>query len=112
MKQATEKWGAVGVALILMAGCDRAPNLPRATHHVEIKAMRFEPTVIHVAVGDTVRWSNMDLVPHTVTSQAGGFDSGNLPSDSSWALVVEQGRVLNYACRYHPGMKGSLVAGP
>ena len=78
---------ALGAALILIAGCESAPA-PAVAHHVAIRAMRFEPAVLHVAVGDTVRWTNLDLVPHTVTSQAGAFDSGNLPPDSSWAVVV------------------------
>jgi len=72
--------------------------------------MRFEPAVLYVAVGDTVRWTNSDLVPHTVTSQAGVLDSGNLPPDSSWAVVVAGRGVLEYSCLYHTGMKGSIVA--
>jgi plastocyanin len=72
--------------------------------------MRFDPPVIHVAVGDTVRWTNRDLVPHTATSAAGRFDSGDLHPDSLWSVVVERGGALDYVCLYHPGMKGSIVA--
>ena len=73
--------------------------------------MRFEPAVIRVAVGDTVRWTNLDLVPHTATSPQGVFDSGDLPPDSSWVMVVTRDGTLGYACQYHPGMKGSIVTG-
>jgi plastocyanin len=96
----------------MVLGCDTAPNLGQATHQVAIKAMRFEPAVVHVAVGDTVRWTNLDLVPHTATSQAGVFDSGNLPPDSLWAVVVAQAGVFDYSCLYHTGMKGSIVVDP
>ena len=98
--------------MALISGCDTPPNLGRATHQVAIKAMRFEPGVVHVAVGDTVRWTNSDLVPHTATSQEGAFDSGNLPPDSLWAVVVARPGVFAYSCLYHTGMKGSIVADP
>ncbi len=103
---------AIGVTLVLISSCETAPNLARVTHQVAIRAMRFEPAVIHVAVGDTVRWTNLDLVPHTATSQEGAFDSGSLPPDSLWAVVVARGGVVDYSCLYHTGMKGSIVAGP
>ena len=103
---------AIPVALFLISGCETGPSLARATHRVAIRAMRYEPAVIHVALGDTVRWTNLDLVPHTVTSRAHAIDSGNLPPDSSWALILGQDGVLDYSCLYHPGMKGSVVAAP
>ena len=102
----------VAVALFLISGCETGPSPARVTHRVAIRAMRYEPAIIHVALGDTVRWTNLDLVPHTVTSPALAFDSGNLPPDSSWALVLGRDGVLDYSCQYHPGMKGSVVAAP
>jgi len=111
-RRASLAGAALGVALILFSGCESARTPAPGAHHVEIRAMRFEPAVLHVAVGDTVRWTNSDLVPHTVTSQASVLDSGNLPPDSSWAAVIARGGVLDYSCRYHPGMKASIVAGP
>ena len=101
---------AIGVALLLAFGCEAAQGPGRATHQVAITAMRFEPALIHVSVGDTVRWTNRDLVPHTATSAEGTFDSGDLPPDSLWGVVVERSGVLDYSCQYHPGMKGSIVA--
>jgi plastocyanin len=101
---------ALGVALILISGCGTGPGRAGATHRVVIRAMRFEPAVLHAAPGDTVRWTNLDLVPHTVTSLSLACDSGNLPPDSSWAVVLGHSGVMDYSCLYHPGMKGSVVA--
>lgn len=101
---------AIAAALFLVSGCATGSSRTPATHRVAIRAMRYEPAVIQVAPGDTVRWTNLDLVPHTITARADGFDSGNLPPDSSWALVLGQDGVLDYSCLYHPGMKGSIVA--
>ncbi len=45
------------------------------THAVTMENMRFQPESLTVASGDSVVWVNKDLVPHTATSKAGGFDS-------------------------------------
>lgn len=100
---------ALTAAPWLFSGCQPAARQSHASHRVEIKALRFVPDTVHVAVGDTVRWANLDLVPHTVTSAAGAFDSGDLPPDSSWTMVVRGSGALDYACRYHPTMKGRVV---
>jgi plastocyanin len=102
---------AMASTLIMICGCDNnTPRLSRVMHRIAIRAMRFEPAVVHVTVGDTVQWTNLDLVPHTATSGEGAFDSGNLLPDSFWALVVRRDGVLDYSCLYHTGMKGSIVA--
>ena len=38
----------------------------------------FAHVSLTVAVGDTVRWTNVDEVPHTATSSDGDWDSGTL----------------------------------
>jgi plastocyanin len=103
-------WAFVAVGAMLFLGTGCGASRARVTHRVEIVAMRFEPAVLHVAVGDTVHWTNEDLVPHTATRE-GTFDSGDLPPGSFWTLVVAHDGVLDYSCRYHPVMKGSIVAG-
>jgi plastocyanin len=95
---------------ILIGGCALVGRRAPVTHVIEIRAMRFEPAELRAAVGDTVRWRNADFVPHTVTAGDGAFDSGNLPADSSWALVIERDGTFDYSCLYHPTMAGQLVA--
>lgn len=97
------------VALFLASGCGAGRRPARANHRVAIKAMRYDPAVLRVALGDTVRWTNFDLVPHTVTSRTQVFDSGSLAPDSSWVLVIESNRDAGYTCQFHPTMSGSLV---
>jgi plastocyanin len=74
--------------------------------------MRFEPALLHAAIGDTVRWTNLDLVPHTATSTKGVFNSGVLPPDSSWVTVVASTGVQEYGCLNHPEMRARIVVGP
>ena len=67
---------AAVVGLIVCAIGLAAGERPESkTHTVTIEGMRFQPERLTVARGDTVVWVNKDLVPHTATSEAGGFDS-------------------------------------
>ena len=71
--------------------------------------MKFLPERLEVAVGDTVTWTNRDLVPHTVTAARAGVESGNIAPGASWRFVVRRRGDIDYVCRYHPSMKGAVV---
>ena len=72
----------------------------------------MHPESLTVAVGDTVRWVNHDVVPHSATAgpdSARIFDSGSIPAGGEWSRVVPAGRT-DYFCIFHPTMRGVLVA--
>jgi plastocyanin len=78
------------------------------THTVTIEGMRFQPESLTVAPGDTIIWVNKDLVPHTATSEAGRFDSRDIPAAKSWRHTVREKGDFAYICTFHPTMKGTL----
>ena len=78
------------------------------THTVTIEGMRFRPEVLAVAPGDTIVWVNQDLVPHTATSKAGGFDSKDIQADKSWRYTIQTTGEFAYICTFHPTMKAML----
>jgi plastocyanin len=79
------------------------------THTVTMEDMRFQPALLVVAPGDTVVWINKDLVPHTATSQVGGFDSNVILTSESWRYIVQKKKGdFAYICTFHPAMKGTL----
>jgi len=78
------------------------------SHTVTIDASRFQPEVLTVKAGDTVVWVNNDIVAHTATSQAGGFDSGIIVPGKSWKYKLKQTGEFAYTCTYHPTMKATL----
>jgi plastocyanin len=78
------------------------------THTVTMENMRFQPERLTVALGDTVVWVNKDLVPHTATSKAGGFDSAAIQADKSWRLTVRKEGDFPYVCTFHPTMTAML----
>jgi plastocyanin len=85
-----------------------AANAAPRVHTVLIEGMRFQPEGLTVAAGDTVVWLNRDMVPHTATSPAGRFDSGELAPGKSWTYTVRATGEFTYICTYHPLMKAIL----
>jgi plastocyanin len=98
------------VALVFaVAACgSRSEPSPR-TLQVEIRGMQFVPASLRVHRGDTIVFSNHDLVPHTATA-SGWFDSGALSPGQSWTYVVTEAVDYDYVCSMHPMMKGQLLA--
>ena len=101
----------LALAALALAGCGGEPAAPRA-HAVEIRDFAFVPADLEVAPGDTVVWTNRDVVPHTATAADGAWDSGEIAANASWRLVVpDGGAAAEYRCAYHPTMTGALAAG-
>jgi plastocyanin len=89
-------------------------TMPRAAALVEvdIEGNAFSPATVTVQVGDTVRWTNNDGVPHTSTSTGNGddeWDSGNLSNGESYERVFETPGEFDYTCTVHPMMTGTVT---
>ena len=91
------------------------------THIVRAYDMTFEPEVIEVRVGDTIRWEYVSGTPHTVTSGEpctwdGGFYAGLSVIDPVFELVVpvDAAEEIPYFCAPHcvNGMVGLIVVTP
>jgi plastocyanin len=74
----------------------------------------FFPNTITVVLGvnNTVVWTNMDNSPHTVTSNGGSFDSGNMAPGQAYTYTFTTAGTYAYHCTYHPWMVGSVVVKP
>jgi plastocyanin len=79
------------------------------THTVTIEGMKFVPERLEVAAGDTVVWTNKDIVPHTVTASEARVESGELATNKRFRFVARKKGEMPYICRLHPVMKGLLV---
>lgn len=77
-------------------------------YNVDIKEMQFQPAEITLQKGDTVVWTNHDIVTHDVTEETGRlWTSGPLAPGQSWSLVVTES--ADYYCSIHVVMKGKLI---
>ena len=77
-------------------------------HVIEIRKLEFNPPALEVEPGDTIIWINHDLVPHTVTADDKSWDSPTLETGDEWLMVVRDGMLESYFCRFHPSMKAEL----
>src|SRR5690606_26186130 len=100
-----------GIALLLGAllGMPEAAHAAPTTHTIVIEGMRFSPDTLEVHVGDTVRWLNKDIVPHSATATNRSFESPELATGASWQFKAEQKGSHAYFCTLHPPMKATLV---
>jgi plastocyanin len=77
------------------------------TMEVMVEKLTFKPAEITVAVGDTIKWVNNDVMAHTATVN-GGMDV-TIPPHQSASIVVTMAGTTDYYCRFHPNMRGRIV---
>jgi plastocyanin len=94
----------VGAALVLSPDSTAAGK----AQQVAMEGIKFVPERLEVAVGDTITWTNGDLVPHTVTSGT-AIESGTIDPNEHWRYVARKKGEIDYICRFHPGMRGKLI---
>jgi plastocyanin len=77
---------------------------------VRMAASQFQPAMVTVARGETVRWPNTDPIAHTVTATSGArFDSGAVEAGGAFGWAAERAGRVSYVCAFHPGMTGSIT---
>ncbi|MCH9809526.1 MAG: hypothetical protein K0U74_17535 [Alphaproteobacteria bacterium] len=68
---------------------------------------------LKVPKGTSVEWKNLDPVPHAVETARDAsyyFNAGALlPGDVSSPILFEELGSVDYYCRYHPHMKGTVT---
>ena len=97
-----------GIAVLAIISCGSKDSGPKE-HAVAIRAMQFDPAQVDVRVGDTIVWTNEDIVPHTATA-TGTFDSQQLSSKQQWRYTVDTAGDIAYTCTFHPTMHGMIRA--
>ena len=83
-----------------------APAPKPATHTVIVEAVRFQPDVLTMRLGDSVVWRNKDPFPHTATADS--FDSKDIQAGQSWTYTARARGEFPYICSLPPTMKATL----
>jgi plastocyanin len=104
--------GVVGIAfaLIALAGCSGAKSTSSviansgAPTAVSIEASSFSPADVTVKEGSTVTWTNNDITVHTVTSDNGDFDSGQIQPKAKYSFTFDKRGTYQYRCLVRPTM--------
>jgi len=76
----------------------------------------YEPAVIEAKKGEAIEWTNLDNVPHTVTSFADdgtSFDSALIMTNEKYVLDTStlSEAEYEYFCTLHPFMKATFKLG-
>lgn len=82
-----------------------------ATIQITIDNLVFAPAEVSAKVGDTIEWINKDVFAHTATARNGDFDVATPPKKTMMSVLKKAGSV-EYYCRFHPNMKGTLTIAP
>jgi plastocyanin len=90
-------------------GRPSGPAQPTTAASVGVSDNTFRPPTLTVLPGTTVRWVNSGRHTHTVTSDDGRWDSGDIPPGGSYTATFQQPGTYPYHCRHHKGMQGTVV---
>jgi plastocyanin len=98
---------ALAAAALLLVAIPSSAALPVA--HVYIQFAAYGPEQLDVLSGQRVLWTNVSARTHTVTSDDGFFDSGDVESDSRFSFQFNTPGTYRYHCTIHAGIVGEVV---
>ena len=76
---------------------------------VDLRSLRYSKGKVEIEAGTTIVWRNRDPLNHTVTSDSGSFDSGELKPGASWSHTFTEPGTFSYHCTPHPLMRATVV---
>ena len=97
---------AAGVTALLLVLALRSANA--AVIEIKMAQVAFAPTQVSAHVGDTVEWTNEDIVAHTATARNGAWDLMIGPN-SKGTVTLKSAGTIEYYCRLHPNMVGYIT---
>lgn len=78
-------------------------------NEILMQGSSFSPASITIQAGTKITWRNKDGMTHTVTSDSGVFDSGNIPANGSYSYTFATPGSYPYHCNIHTGMTGVVT---
>lgn len=112
----------LALTLVLTVGCAATSATPTAAPtgsaeatatpartgtDVTIAGDKFSPAELTVKVGDTVTWTNLDSVNHTIVFDT--FQSTSLKKNDTYRHTFDTAGTFAYVCSIHPFMKATII---
>jgi len=101
------------VLLVLSLACEKKSTTPTSTtpgaNEVFMLNTAFTPATLTVPVNTTVKWTNKDGFAHTVTSDAGLFDSGTIIGGGTFTRQFTITGTYHYHCSIHSVMTATII---
>jgi plastocyanin len=79
------------------------------TNTIYMKNSVYSSPALTVIIGSKVTWVNDDNMIHTVTSDNGTFDSGDMNPGSSFNYTFNATGTFSYHCVHHSNMTGVVT---
>lgn len=95
---------SLAVALVLV----QAAVAEATQQEVSVQFSAYAPSQLDVLPGETVQWTNISQRTHTVTSDTGLFDSGELLGDARFTFPFSSVGTYAYHCTIHPSIRGEV----
>ena len=116
-------WSGIALTVLLLLGtmfslmgCSgygtqktTSSSSPASPNAVTLANFAFSPATLTVKAGTTVTWTNNDSTTHTVTSDTGVFNSGNLAPNATFSYTFSTAGTYAYHCSIHSTMKGTII---
>ncbi len=107
-----DRWALVSLGLLACAGLLLslvATSVRAGTTTVAIRNNDFVPPRITIRVGDTVTWTNEDLVPHDAFATDESWQTSMLTTGQSGSITFTTVGTVPYVCSLHLFMRGEVV---
>jgi len=72
---------------------EEAKAVEGTAHIIEIRDFVFSPISVEVKAGDTITWTNFDIVPHTATAIDHSWDSHTSKTNQRYGYVSNHERI-------------------
>lgn len=95
------------LAVVGLAACQPQKPAPK-TAQIVVDQLAFGKAPDDLHVGDTLQWVNRDMFEHTATAKDGQFDV-DLPAGATREVVLQRAGIIQYYCKFHPGMTGQIT---
>ncbi len=105
-------WVVLFTVLGFMINCKKTATTTDynpGSNEVWMQNTLFTPAELTISVNTKVTWVNKDSFDHTVTSDEGLFDSGNINPGETYSYKFTQSGIFAYHCKIHSGMKGKIT---
>lgn len=101
----------LGIATVGLAGRSALAAPAKQSVTIEMQDFQFAPKTVTIVAGTTVNWPNPGAAPHTTTSEAGLWDSGQKAPGESFSFTFTRAGTFAYYCTLHGARGGVGMAG-
>src|SRR6476469_1086669 len=104
--------GGLVVVIFLIVSCYKSKssyNSTPGTSKITITSSAYSPASLNVVSGSTVTWTNTDNTIHTVTTEDGTINSGDIAPGASFSKTFMATGTYNYHDVHNTTMIGVLV---